>query len=242
MKNNKFLYNNVYSYDIPSCHYNILKASSYDISHIDPSNKLERNKAIGMMMRGNEKLTKFLRSTTKEIVDFYITNNFLKPSDIILRQYDGFYSTKSLNINLKHNFPVGLEFKNLYDIFIFSINKKMYVGIDCHKDEILIKGIPSRYDAMDKIYHKILNINFLNIKSIVQSLEKYKAYVLDNPKKELFMIPSKDRKFRVFLKSYGDIVMSKKALAMIDVDEIDRYKYFELYLEPFFKSIIYETV
>jgi hypothetical protein len=240
MNNRKhFIYKNIYSYDIPACHYNILKSSDYDISHIDKDNKFERNKAIGIMMRDDPELTKMLRSTTKEIVDFYISNNLLSPSDVILRQYDGFYSTKSLNLNLVHNYPASLEFKNLYDIFIFSINKKMYLGLDCHNDELLIKGIPSRYDEVDALYKKMLNINFMDVRSIITSLQKFKKTIYTNDKIKFYMIPVKD-KFKIFLSDLGEVNFNKKTVKMIDVEDIDREKYFQLYFEPFFKSIIYE--
>jgi len=240
-KKHQYIYKNIYSYDIPSCHYNILKNSGYDVSHINPDNKFERNKEIGLMMRGDKELTKFLRSTTKEIIDFYISNNMITQSDILLRQYDGFYSTRSLDITLENNFPAKLEFKNLYDIFIFSINMKMYLGNDCYNNELLIKGIPARYDEIDNIYKKILNINFLDIKSIINYLKKYKDYVMNTDKLKLFMIPTDSNKVKIFLKDIGEINISKKTIDMIDEDDIDRKKYFQLYFEPFFKAIIYET-
>jgi len=240
-KKHQYIYKNIYSYDIPSCHYNILKNSNYDVSHIDPVDKFERNKAIGLMMRNDSDLTKFLRKTTKEIIDFYISNNSMAPSDILLRQYDGFYSTKSIDVNIKNDFPAKLEFKNLYDIFIFSINMKMYLGIDCYNDSLLIKGIPSRYNEIDNMYKKILNINFLDIKSIINSLKKYKDYIMTTDKINLFMIPLDDDKIKLFLKDIGEINISKKTMDMIDDDEIDREKYFQFYFEPFFKAIIYET-
>jgi len=238
--NKQFIYKNIYSYDIPSCHYNILKNSDYDISHIDPNNKIARNIAIGKMMINNPTLIKFLRNTTTEIVDFYINNNFLSPKDILLKQYDGFYSTKSINTNIIHNFPAKIKLKNLYDIFIFSINKKMYLGLDCHQNDILIKGIPARYDEIDKFYKKVLNINFLNSKSIVQTLKKLKYYFFNTDKINLFMIPT-EKKYKIFTKEYGELTFSKKAIDLMGIDEIDRIKYFEIYLEPFFKSIIYHV-
>jgi len=240
-KKHQYVYKNIYSYDIPACHYNILKNNKdYDISHIDPSDKLKRNTEIGMMMRNDPSLTKFLRKTTKEIIDFYIENNFLKKSDILLRQYDGFYSTCSINVDIPNNFPAKLEFKNLYDIFIFSIySNKMYIGIDCYQDKLLIKGISNRYKEIDKIYKKILNINFLSVKSIVQNFKKIKKYFLNTNNKKLYMIPKNDR-YMLYMKDYGEIGFNRKAIDLIELDEIDRYKYFQIYIEPFFKSIIYE--
>jgi len=240
LKKYQYIYKNIYSYDIPSCHYNILKNSGYDVSHIDSENKFERNKEIGMMMRGDRELTKFLRNTTKEIIDFYISSNSLAPSDIILRQYDGFYSIKSLNLNLEHDYPATLEFKNLYDIFIFAINMKMYLGIDCYNDSLLIKGIPARYDEIDNLYKKILNINFLDIRSIVKSLKKYKDFIYFTDKMKFYMIPIDD-KFKLFLSEMGEVILNKKTVHMIDMEDIDREKYFQIYFEPFFKAIIYET-
>lgn len=238
----KYIFKNVYSYDIPSCHYNILKNSGYDISDIPIENKLERNTHIGMLMRDDKNLSKFLRSTTKKIIDFYIENNFLKQSDIILRQYDGFYTNKYLNLNIKNDLPAKLELKNLFDIFIFSINKKMYIAVDYTKNEYLIKGVPFNYDEMKHIYKKILNLNFLNLKSIFNTLDKIKYNILNSEKVNLYAIQIDRNEYKIFFKDMGEIILPRKSLKLVDLNEVDREKYFQLYIEPFFKSIVYHIL
>jgi len=244
MKKYNFIYNNVYSYDIPSCHYNILKNSGYDVSEINEHDKKERNTQIGLLMKDDKNLTKFLRDTTKQIIDFYIENNFINKNEIILRQYDGFYTTRYLNLHLKHNLPAKLELKNLYDVFIFSINRKMYLGVDYNKDSYLIKGIPFKYHEIENLYKKILRSNFLNIRSIFNKLQKLKLYILNSDKIQLYAIPVDDDKteFKIFFKEIGELIISKQSLKLIDPSEIDKYKYFQIYLEPFFKSIVYHTL
>jgi hypothetical protein len=237
-----FIFKNVYSYDIPSCHYNILKNSGYDVSEIPTNSKIERNTFIGKLMKDDKDLSKFLRKTTKQIIDFYIDSNFIKQTDILLRQYDGFYTSKYLNLNLKSDLPAKLELQNLYDIFIFSINKKMYLGVDYSKNEYLIKGVPLNYDEMKIIYRKILNLNFLNVKSIFNQLKKIQLYISNSDKIKLYSIPVGDDEYKIFFKDMGEIILTKKALKLVDISEIDKEKYFQLYLEPFFKSIVYHVL
>jgi len=242
LKKYTFLYNNVYSYDIPSCHYNILKNSGYDVSDIDEHDKIKRNIQIGILMQNDPQLTKFLNDTTKNIIDFYIENNFIKTTDIILRQYDGFYTTKYLNLNIKNDFPAKLELKNLYDIFIFSINKKMYIGYDYDKDKYLIKGVPNKYTEIEMLYKKILRCNFLNIRSIFMKLQKIKNYILTSDKIRLYAIPVNKSEYKILFKDIGDIIVPSQSFSLIDHHEIDKYKYFQMYFEPFFKSIVYSIL
>ena len=62
-------------YDIEACHYTILKNKGYDLSHIDPEDKLGRNIMIGQMMRDNPRITSLLRTTTESIINDYIFNS-----------------------------------------------------------------------------------------------------------------------------------------------------------------------
>jgi hypothetical protein len=67
------LLRDIFSYDISSCHYQILKKYNFNVSFIkDKNNKLERNIQIGQMMGINNNMKSFLRNTTEKILDNFI--------------------------------------------------------------------------------------------------------------------------------------------------------------------------
>jgi len=232
-----FYYQSVYSYDIPACHFNILKNSGFDVSHLPENDKLERNKMIGLMMRENRELTNFLRETTKQIIDYYIQLNNLKKEELLLRQYDGFYTTRKLTLKHYEGFPAKLEEKNFYQVFLFSINKAMYIAKS--GNDLLVKGVPDKYDEMNKLYDQLLQINFMSKQSISTSLNYLKNYLLTTNNLNMFLIPIKNS-LKIYIEEFGEMIVGKRAVKMIQIDEIDRYQYFKIYLEPFFKAIVFD--
>ena len=79
----KLILRDVYLYDIEACHYTIMTKLGLDLTGVNRENKLERNIAIGKMMRKNPKLTSILRSTTRSIIDEYILRNGIKEENIL---------------------------------------------------------------------------------------------------------------------------------------------------------------
>ena len=104
--------NNVYSYDISSCHYNILKSLNQDVSKIEKNDKLKRNIQIGLLMRDNPKLTTTIRSITESLIDEYILRNKISNDDILIKQYDGFMSLKPLRVTTDQYLPIELQSKS----------------------------------------------------------------------------------------------------------------------------------
>ena len=237
-KNCRLVLRDVYSYDISSCHYNILKSLNYDISKIEKDDKLKRNIQIGMLMRDNPKLTSIIRSTTESIIDEYILRNKIYEHDIIIRQYDGFITTKLLKENLEQYLP--LELRSVFSIFIISIDRTKFIATD--GNQVSIKGISNRYDEIDKIYKKVLFTNFANKDSIFINLQNIKDEILNSDNPLLYCIPSGEKKFNVFLKQYGQFEISDSMTRIIDTDDIDKEKYFEYYIRPFFESIVIEFI
>lgn len=234
-KNTRLFLNNVYSYDISACHYNILKSLNVDVSHLDKDDKLKRNIQIGLMMKDNPKLTGVIRSTTESLIDEYILRNNLKDDDIIIRQYDGFMSLKPLKVTTQLYLPIDLQ--AIFSVFIISLDRTKFIATDGNK--ISIKGIAHRYEEMDKIYKKILFINYANKGSVFTSLQNIKDEILSSDNPELYCIPSED-KFHVFLKQYGQFEITKTLVKILDTTDIDRQRYFEFYIQPFFDSITVE--
>jgi hypothetical protein len=191
-----------------------------------------------MLMRDNPKLTSIIRSTTESIIDEYILRNKISNQDLIIRQYDGFITTKLLKENITQYLPI--ELRVIFSVFIISSDRTMFIATD--GNQISLKGISNRYDEIDKIYKKVLFINYANKESIFISLEDIKDEILNSTNPWLYCIPSGDKKFHVFLKQYGSFEISDTMVKIIDTNDIDKEKYFEYYLRPFFESIVIEFV
>jgi len=237
-KNCKLFLRDVYSYDISACHYNILKSLNYDISKIDKEDKLKRNIQIGMLMRDNPKLTTVIRSTTESLINEYILRNKISDHDIIIRQYDGFITTKPLKNDLNQYIPI--ELRSIFINFIISIDRNMFIATDGNQTSI--KGIQNRYEEIDKIYKKILSINYSNKNSIFTSLQNIKDEIFNSSNALLYCIPTSEKKFNIFLKQYGKFEISDSMTRILDTDDIDKRIYFDFYIKPFFESIVIEFV
>lgn len=235
-KNVKLILKDIYLYDIEACHYTIMKKLGMDLTGIDENNKLERNIAIGKRMGENPRLTATLRTTTASIIDEYILQNKIGDDEIILRQYDGIITSKILRItNIQH---VPLDLRRRYLTFIISIDRKTYIAKDSN-NEIVIKGVPFRYPHIDKIFEKICKINFANKSRIFITLQKIKDDFLNSDDPYLFGIPA-DKNYNIYLKGYGQLQVSQSTLKIMDPSDIDKYRYFKFYIEPFTKSITTE--
>jgi len=237
-KNCRLFLKDIYSYDISACHYNILKNLNYDISKIEKDDKLKRNIQIGLLMRDNPKLTSVIRTTTESIINEYILRNKVSENDIIIRQYDGFITSKLLKETTDQYLP--LDLKTVFSVFIISSDRTMFIATDGNQTSI--KGIPYRYDEMDKIYKKILFINYANKSSIFIELQKIKDEIFNSTNYLLYCIPTEKGKFNVFFKKYGQLEVSSSAAKIIDTNDIDKEKYFDFYIKLFFDSIVIEFV
>jgi len=232
-KNSPLVLYDIFVYDIKSCHYSILQKLGYDLSQIDEKNKKQRNTQIGYMMKDNPQLTSVLRSITISLVDEFILRNNVKPEEMICRLYDGLLITRPCKI-----FDQYTEFglRSIYQNLIISNNRDSYIAID-NNQEMVIKGIANRYPQIDNCYYKLLKINYSNKQSIFKSLQKLKDEICNCEDPNLFCIPIKD-KYEIFLKRYGSMKISETIINMLDTDEIDKKFYFEMYLKPFFDSIV----
>ena len=211
---------------------------NYDLKNINKENKLERNIAIGKLMRENPKLTSILRKTTETIIDELIDRNNLKEEEIVLRQYDGIMTTRFLRDLNFGNVPISL--RKTFEIFISSYKRNMYIAKDT-SGNISIKGVSNRYDAMDLIYRKILQISFYNKEIIFKSLDKIKKFFDTTNNVKIFAIPKGDV-YTIYVRGFGPIEVTKPTLNLLDASDINREIYFKNYIQPFTKSIIIENV
>lgn len=230
--------NGVYSYDISSCHYNILKKNGFDLSNIDKDDKTKRNIQIGMMMKDNKELTSLLRKTTESIISEYISRNALAESDIVIRQYDGFLTTRVLRETNIAGMP--LDLRHQFEIFISSIDRKMYLAKATNGD-FRFKGIPNKYERIEEFYKKLCLAASMNKEMIFKNLQKIKDNFLKSKDPFLFAVPVRD-KFKIFLKGYGEVEVPGPTLKVMDLEDIDRMVYFKSYIEPFTRSITLEYV
>jgi len=238
-KNLKLILRDVHVYDIESCHYTIMNNMGFDLTGIDPTDKLGRNIKIGQMMRDNPKITSLLRNTTESIINDYINANNIQEDEIIIRQYDGIILTRTIpNTNIGH---IPLERRKTFQIFITSIDRRKYIALD-NNLEVSIKGIPYRYEAMDNIYKELCRLVDVNKSSMFSRLQRIRDKIFESDDTSLFGVPTKNGKYIIFLKGYGEIQITKSTLRIMDTDDIDRERYFKFYIEPFTKSIVYENV
>jgi hypothetical protein len=221
----------IYSYDIASCHYNILVKNGIDVSHIDKEDKLKRNIQIGLMMKDNPRLTKLLRETTESLMDNFININDIKEENLILRQYDGILTNKMLKIT---EGPIPIELRNTLTPMIISDDRQKFIAKS--QNEIIIKGVSNNYDGMTSYYKKILNLNFYSKKNIFDGLQKIKDYFLSERDINIFAIPSENN-YIVYIKRYGAIKVPEATLSIIDEEEIDLDVYYNLYVKTFMKSV-----
>lgn len=237
-KDCKLFLRDIYSYDISSCHYTILKKIGIDLSGIDENDKEGRNIQIGIMMRDNPRITRVLRSTTEATISEYLNINNIKDEDIILRQYDGVIITKRMKDITSCNLPIELQ--DVFQNFIISIDRRQYIAYNGKNSKI--RGVPHLYPEMKKILDKLSRINYSNKTVLFQSLQKIKDEILMSNNPKLYCIPISDEKYNVFLKKYGEITITKNAIKLIDTDEIDKLKYFDYYIRQFTQSIVLEFV
>ena len=116
----------VYSYDISQCHYEIMVRYGLDTSKIDKDDKTTRNIQIGLMMKSNPRLTNLLRSVTESTINSYIQQSNLSEKEIVLRQYDGLYTLRKMNV--KSDGLIPLELRDIFSIFITSLDRNMFIA------------------------------------------------------------------------------------------------------------------
>jgi len=232
----KLFLKDVYLYDISSCHYIILDQLGFDLSLIDKDDKLKRNTQIGLLMRENPRLTTVLRTSTISIINEYIKRNDVKDEELILRAYDGIITTRQLTNTTDAYIPITMQ--NYYEYMLIAFDRQKYLAKTY--DKVDIKGVSHRYPEMDNLFKKLLNFNYANKKSIFIGLQKIKDEILKGTNVKLYCIPTGEDKFSIFFKRYGETEISRNMIKILDTDDIDREKYFELYLRTFCESIVLE--
>jgi len=233
----KLVLNNIFLYDVESCHYNILESLGYDISNIIKDDKNKRNIQIGYLMKKYPNMINILRKITEAMVSDFLIRNKITDQDIITRQYDGLLLNpiKIIDDN------TSLKLRDVYINFIISSDRSSYIAIN-NKNEITAKGIANKYEKMNDFYLKLLKINFLSKESIFRSLQRIKDELINNEDPEIFIIQTDDQYCEINLLKYGKMKISETVIQMIDCNDIDKEIYFNKYLKPFIDSIVVEFI
>ena len=234
----KLYIKNVFLHDISACHYTILERFGFDLTKLDKNNKKQRNIQIGLWIRDNKELGKFLREITTSTIDEYISINEISDNEIIVRQYDGLITTKFLRETKSY---IPLPRRVIYDFILISFDRRKYIAYSSEKGKLSIKGVPHRYPEMDKIY-KLFADQLVQIdpNRLFQRMRRLYDEIMESKNPLLFCIPVSDDKFNVFLKGYGEVEISKSTTKLLDTRDIERIRYFDHYLWPFIESVIVE--
>jgi len=229
------IYDSLYSYDISACAYHVLKNLGYDVSDIPLENKQERVIKIGLIERENPHISNLIRNITIKTIDRIIFENELTENDIIIRQFDGFFTTKPLK---KMNFSLPLRLDAHYTKFIISYNRKSFIG-KSEDQKYIFKGLSNFYSGMEKYLKKLLDeINFINIRGLFLTCKRIKEEILSSQNIDDFIIPRKSKKGSfIYIKKLGKIDIDSSVKSLIDVNEIDKHSYLNIYLYPFTKAL-----
>ena len=233
----RLIIKDVYSYDIPSCHYSILQNMGFDLSNIPKDDKLQRNIAIGLLMRSNPSF-KILRDITESIMEQYLILNDVTQDDIIIRQYDGILLRRPLQYLPEKE--LSLKLQNMFTTLITTVDKDRYIAFD--GNVVKIKGVPSRYEKMDQYLRQIAKINFTNISVIFKKLQDIKDEILFGEDIYDYCIPDGDNTSHVYFLKYGHAKINNSMIKLISHREIDKSIYFQEYIKPFSQAIAIEYV
>lgn len=226
------LLQSLYSYDIVSAYPTILQKQYYDFNDIDLDNKKDRNIFIGTRQKDNENLSSFLIKSAESLISYYLIENNVSEDEIIITQRDGFIITKLLDFD--DDF-IDMKYRGFIDFLIISDDRKKYLYL--MDDEIVVKGMPFYYDSLHIFYDLFKNLNFYDKSILFSQLENIKKNVLNSQNKKAFLIPKNEQLYNVI--TYKKIIEIKDP-DYISIEDIDRKRYFEHYINCFLKSIFLE--
>ena len=237
LQTEKLVLKDIYSYDIPSCHYSILQNMGFDLSNIPKDDKLQRNIQIGLLMKKNEAF-KILRDITESAMQQYLLLNGVSNDDILIRQYDGILLKRPLAYLPEKE--LSLKLQHVFTTLITTTDKDRYIAFTGNK--VKIKGVSSRYSVMDTYLEMVARINFTNKITIFKKLQDIKNMIINSQDVNDFCIPYSDNSSKIYFLMYGEAKINNSMIKMIDHREIDKLMYFNQYIMPFSQAIAIEYV
>lgn len=221
----------LYFYDFKSAYPRLLDSIGWDFEDVDLDNKEERNIFIGKSQRGNQNLSSFLMDSVGKLLYFYLQENGVNESEIIVTQRDGFILSRSLQVT---DTLLKLDFRKFINLLIISPDRKKYIAIS-EDGSVDVKGIKNYYNSLDKIYREFGNLVLYNKSSLFKQLERLKTRILNE-----------DNKFYMVKVGGKNIVQTMDGPIEVSSDKyfksesVDKEKYFDHYFKEFFQSLMLE--
>jgi hypothetical protein len=211
-----------------------MQNNNYDFGDIDLNNKEERNIFIGKQQIKNKGLSQYLNDSIKELTDFYLQYNEIDDDDVIFRQKDGFILKRILP---KNNLYIEMKLRHMLSLLFIDIDRTKLIYFD-ECDNIYIKGVRHYYDSLKSVYSKFLTLNFYDKSVLSLQLQTIKNEFINSTDKLLFGINGDDIQYTFILKNGKSIRTYDPDF--VDINEIDRIKYFNFYIKPFTDAIFKE--
>jgi hypothetical protein len=225
----------LYYYDIVSAFPTIMQNNNYDFGDVDLSNKEERNIFIGKQQATNTNLSKYLNESIKDLTDFYLQYNEIDDEDVIFRQKDGFILKKTLSNN---DMYIEMKLRHMLSLLIIDTSRTMMIYFD-ENNQLYMNGIRYQYDKLSDIYNRFLELDFYNKSTLCLQLQSIKNSVINSDDKLLFGINGDDVQYTFILKNGKSIRTYDPDF--VNIEDIDKNKYFNFYFKPFMDSIFMET-
>lgn len=233
-QNCPYVLRDLYYYDIVSAFPTLMQMQGYNFKDVDLNDKSERNIYIGKEQLRHKNLSSFLNDSIKDLTDFYLSHNEIEDDDVIYRQKDGFIIKKPL---VKNDLYIEMKLRYVIDLMFIDINKQSMITFDSC-GVMVVKGVRHKYDKLDDIYQKFLNLDFYNRRTLMLQLKNIKDSVVNSTDKSLFGINAEDGSNIFILKNNKSIRTFD--MDFVDIEEIDKTKYFNEFFKPFIDGILME--
>lgn len=228
----KHILSNLYEYDFSACYYNILKNIGYDLSNINFEDKEQRNIQLGLLQKNNKKLSEFLYSKTKDLIDIYLSENSIEKEDVIWRQKDGIILTKPLS---KLNISMKIDYRGYISKLVSNMTRNRILLIYNGKS-VTVKGVPNK-PIDTSFFDLFLNLDYTNKKHMIDTLEDMRIRVLKSNNIKWFIRENENR-FYIPIKEIGLIEIHKSTFNSIIPDDIDKNFIWTDYIWPFVQTIM----
>lgn len=233
-QNCPYILKDLYFYDIVSAFPTIMQTQGYDFKDVDLDNKEERNIYIGRQQLKHKNLSLFLNDSIKDLTNFYLNHNEIDDDDVVYRQKDGFIIKKPL---AKNNLYIEMKLRYIIDIMFIDIHRQSMITFNEFGD-MEVKGVRNNYKRLEDIYRKFGNLDFYNKRTLMLQLEDIKNSVVESTDKSLFGVNAEDGSNIFILKNNKSIRTFD--LDFVELEDIDKVKYFNVFFKPFIDSILME--
>ena len=218
-----------YSYDISSCVLKSLKVLEIEVPHIEEISslpKIERNIKIGLFWKHHPELHRIYRQFVNDVIDEYIMQ--IGPSNVILKQFDGFVSTVPLKSCTCSILPI--DFRHCLDP-ILPIEGNSYIGYDLLSSNIVSKGLRFETLGLNGLLRRLLSIE-----SMTQLKKLFVSVMNGSYDLSLYCIRERSGYF-IHLNGGNKVEVNPDKLRLIKLSNINTSFYYNL-LRPILRAKI----